>query len=50
MALVVIVLLLVFSAIGAINPVFTYTASMSYVWILLGLVVNAREEASHASR
>jgi hypothetical protein len=44
LALAPLALMLVFSLIGVINPVFTYTASMGYFWIVLGLIVNAYEE------
>jgi hypothetical protein len=46
LALVPLALMLVFSLIGLINPVFTYTASMGSFWIVLGLVVNAHAERS----
>ena len=46
-ALAAIILLLVFTVIGTINPVFTYTASMSYLWMLLGLVLNTRKDRQH---
>src|SRR5690606_30921072 len=42
LAMVPIVLILVSSLIGLINPVFTYTASMTYFWMILGLVLNAQ--------
>lgn len=47
-ALAAIVLILLFSLVGTINPVFTYTASMSYVWMLLGLVRSAQKEVRRA--
>jgi hypothetical protein len=49
LALVPLALMLVFSLIGLINPVFTYTASMASFWIVLGLVVNAHAERRSAS-
>lgn len=42
LALVSIVLILVSSLIGLINPVFTYTASMTFFWMILGLILNAQ--------
>lgn len=44
-ALVPIALILVSTLIGAINPVFTYTASMTYFWMILGLVLNSQNGA-----
>lgn len=45
LALIPIVLILVSSLIGAINPVFTYTASMTYFWMILGLVLSSQNGA-----
>lgn len=41
-------LALVLSLIGIINPVFTYSGTMDYFWIVLGLVVNGGRLPSHA--
>lgn len=49
LALVPIVLILVSSLIGLINPVFTYTASMTFFWMILGLVLNAQYQALGAT-
>ncbi len=35
-------LLLVYSLMGITNPVFTYSGSMDFFWIVLGLIVNER--------
>jgi hypothetical protein len=48
LALVPVALLAVFSLIGLINPVFTYTVSMGYFWIVLGLLVSADDETRTA--
>mgnify|MGYP001049869164 CR=1 FL=1 len=46
-ALIPIVLILVLSLIGAINPVFTYTGSMTYFWMIVGLIINAKQGANY---
>lgn len=42
--------LIVLSIMGWTNPVFTYSGSIDYLWILLGLVVNSREVKFHHVR
>ena len=40
LVLLLLALLIVFSLIGLINPVFTYSGSIDYFWILLGIAIN----------
>ena len=35
-------LLIVYSAMGVTNPIFTYSGAMDYFWISLGLIVGER--------
>lgn len=41
-------MVLVLSLVGIINPVFTYTGTMDYFWIILGLIVNEGRLEAHA--
>lgn len=46
-ALAVFVILLVLSAMGLTNPVFTYSGVMDYLWIYLGIIASSLKDKLH---